>query len=150
MALFEVTAYDKKIYEEELRDFLPDKFIDIHTHLWCKEFAEDGNTRSKGVHKTVKWPSLVADTNPVEDLQEAYRLMFPGKEVSALCFTTRVPYEKNNAYVAEATARVGWAGLYYSDPMESGEELEREIKPEAGFFLNKIFEGPCKAQDEER
>ena len=33
MALFEVTAYDKKVYEEELRDFLPDKILDVHTHV---------------------------------------------------------------------------------------------------------------------
>ena len=26
----------------------------------------------------------------------------------------------------------------------------REIKPEAGFFFNKIYEIPCKAQEEER
>ena len=32
MALFEVTEYDKKVWEEELRDFLPEKIIDIHTH----------------------------------------------------------------------------------------------------------------------
>lgn len=139
MALFEVTEYDKKIYEEELKDFLPDKFIDIHTHLWCKEFAEDGVTRSKG-KGLVRWPSLVADTNPIEDLQEAYRLMFPGKEVSALCFTTRIPYEKNNAYVAESTAKVGgdWAGLYYSDPSQSAEELEKCIR-DGGFLGTKCY-----------
>ena len=31
MALFEVTANDKKVWEEELRDFLPEKIIDIYT-----------------------------------------------------------------------------------------------------------------------
>ena len=138
MALFEVTDYDKKIYEEELKDFLPDKFIDIHTHLWCKEFAPDGNTRPKGY--VVRWPSLVADTNPIEDLQEAYRLMFPGKEVSALCFTTRVPYERNNVYVGESTAKAGgdWAGLYFSLPTQSAEELEQKIR-EGGFLGIKSY-----------
>ena len=138
MALFEVTAYDKKIYEEELKDFLPDKIIDIHTHLWCKEFSVPAVAPSNAPKRTVRWPSLVADTNPIEDLQETYRLMFPGKEVSALCFTTRVPYDKNNAYVASATASVGWAGLYYSDPQESGEELEKHIR-EGGFLGTKCY-----------
>ncbi len=136
MALFEVTDYDKKIYEEELKDFLPDKFIDIHTHLWCKEFDEAAaKVHSK---RNVLWPSLVADTNPIEDLQETYRLMFPGKEVSALCFTTRLPYEKNNAYVAESTARVGWAGLYFSLPTQSAEEVEAEIR-KGGFLGVKSY-----------
>ena len=138
MALFEVTAYDKKIYEEELRDFLPDKIIDIHTHLWCKEFTAPVTTSTSMPKRTVSWPSLVADTNPIEDLQETYRLMFPGKEVSALCFTTKAPYDKNNAYVASSTAAAGWAGLYYSDPMESGEELERHIR-EGGFLGTKCY-----------
>ena len=40
MALFEVTAYDKKIYEEELKDFLPDKILDVHTHVWLDKFLE--------------------------------------------------------------------------------------------------------------
>lgn len=138
MALFEVTAYDKKIYEEELRDFLPDKMIDIHTHLWCKEFSIPVTTPANAPKRTVRWPSLVADTNPIEDLQETYRLMFPGKDVSALCFTTRVPYDKNNAYVAKSTAQAGWYGLYYSDPMESGESLEQHIR-EGGFLGAKCY-----------
>ena len=36
MALFEVTAHDKQVYEQELRDFLPDKMLDVHTHVWLK------------------------------------------------------------------------------------------------------------------
>lgn len=27
------TAYDRQVYESELKDFLPDKMIDIHTHI---------------------------------------------------------------------------------------------------------------------
>ena len=136
MALFEVTAYDKKIYEEELKDFLPDKIIDIHTHLWLKELVPAAP--SNAPKRTVRWPSLVADNNPIEDLQETYRLMFPGKDVSALCFTTKVPYVQQNAYVASSTASVGWYGLYYSDPQESAEELEKHIR-EGGFLGTKCY-----------
>lgn len=136
MALFQVTDYDRKIYEEELKDFLPDKMIDIHTHLKLKELMEGVEMPKK--KRTVAWPRLVADTSPIEDLQETYRLMFPGKEVSALCFTTAVPYDQQNAYVAEATARVGWAGLYFSLPTQSGEEVEQRIR-EGGFLGIKSY-----------
>ena len=37
MALFEVKPYDKKVYEEELKDFLPNKILDVHTHVYRKE-----------------------------------------------------------------------------------------------------------------
>ena len=33
MALFEVTAYDKVVYEQELKDFLPQRLFDVHTHV---------------------------------------------------------------------------------------------------------------------
>ena len=42
MALFEVKDLDKKIYVEELKDFLPDKILDVHTHVWLKEMKDKG------------------------------------------------------------------------------------------------------------
>jgi hypothetical protein len=32
--LFDIKEVDKKFYCERLRDFLPEKIIDIHTHVW--------------------------------------------------------------------------------------------------------------------
>ena len=29
----DLNEYDKRVYEEELRDFLPEKFIDVHVYL---------------------------------------------------------------------------------------------------------------------
>lgn len=138
MALFEVTEYDRQVYEQELKDFLPDKFIDIHTHLWRREFVEAAGLKKKKHDGVVTWPSIVANTNPIEDLQETYRLLFPGKEVSALCFTTSRPFDVQNAYTAESTARVGWAALYGSGPEESAEELEKNIR-QGGFLGIKSY-----------
>ena len=57
MALFEVTEYDKKVWEEELRDFLPEKIIDIHTHVYKREFFEQSpDTARRGL---VSWTSTV-------------------------------------------------------------------------------------------
>ena len=36
MPLFTVTDYDREVYETRLRDFLPPKIIDIHTHTYTK------------------------------------------------------------------------------------------------------------------
>jgi len=138
MALFEVTDYDRKVYEEELRDFLPEKMIDIHTHLWRREFLVEAGLVPKISPRVVAWPSMVANTNPIEDLQETYRLMFPGKEVTAVCFNTSRPNDVQNAYVAESTARVGYAALYGSYPEETAEELEQHIR-EGGFLGVKSY-----------
>ena len=137
MALFEVTPYDKKIYEEELKDFLPDKIIDIHTHVWLDKFL-DKTPKPGYVKRTVTWPTLVALDNSIEDLQETYRLMFPGKEVSAMMFTSKGGWVENNNYVSESAKKTGWPALYYSDPAETPEELEAHIR-NGGFLGVKCY-----------
>ena len=135
MALFEVTENDKRIYETELKDFLPDKILDVHTHVWLESLTvPESEDKEK---RTVTWPSLVARDNSLEDLQETYRLMFPGKEVSALMFTSSVHSiesgRANNVYVSEASRRSGWPALYYSHPTQTPDEVEQMIR--AGGFV---------------
>lgn len=137
MSLFEVTDYDRFVYEQELKDFLPDKMIDIHTHVWKKELKDpepEGDTRA------AVWPTLVAADNSIEDLQETYRLMFPDKEVSAMFFAsgTRGSLKAMNDYNSKASAKTGFPALYYSKPTEDPEDLERIIK-EGGFLGLKSF-----------
>lgn len=136
MALFEVTAYDKKVYEEELKDFLPEKIIDIHTHVWRKDFNEAPNPERKKI--TVTWPSLVAPENSVADLQETYQLMFPGKDVKALIFSGGGGSYKNNVYVSEESKKYDFPALYYSCPTESADEIEKKVR-EGGFLGLKSY-----------
>lgn len=35
-----LSEYDKKVYETELKSFLPYEFIDCHTHIWKKDFPD--------------------------------------------------------------------------------------------------------------
>ncbi|MBQ2468614.1 MAG: hypothetical protein II503_02910, partial [Clostridia bacterium] len=135
MALFEVTENDKRVYEEELRSFLPDKILDVHTHVWLDSLTIPKPSDEES--RTVLWPSLVAKDNSIEDLRETYRLLFPDKDVSALMFTNEVWDIKsgaaNNDYVAEASRVTGWPALYYSHPTQSADEVERMIR--RGGFL---------------
>lgn len=137
MALFEVTDYDKKIWEEELKDFLPDKIIDCHTHVYSREFFDPEATSFK--HKTVTWTDTIAKDNPIEDLDETYKLMFPGKDVKALMFIGgKTGIAKNNAYLAEKSKEYGWPALYYSHPTETADELEAAIR-KGGFLGAKCY-----------
>ena len=133
MALFEVTPYDRKIYEEELRDFLPQKILDVHTHVWLDKYLDHKPLAPGEVKRTVTWPSLVALDNSIEDLQETYRLMLPGKDVTALMFSNSGRSQQANDYVADASRRSGFPALYFSAPEESPEEVERQIRK--GGFL---------------
>jgi predicted TIM-barrel fold metal-dependent hydrolase len=140
MAIFEVTENDRRIYETELKDFLPDKILDVHTHVWLESLTVPESEEK--VKRTVTWPSLVARDNSLEDLQETYRLMFPGKDVSALMFTSSVHSiesgRANNVYVSEASRRSGWPALYYSHPTQSPDEVEKMIR-DGGFVGIKSY-----------
>ena len=101
MALFEIKDLDKKIWEEELKDFLPEKILDVHTHVYKREFYE--KPKANEVKRTVSWPNTVASENPIEDLQETYELMFPGKDVKALMFIGGGGRDKNNESLSFST-----------------------------------------------
>lgn len=129
MALFELTANDKRIWEEELKDFLPEKIIDVHAHVWLDELRVVDPTAPK---RTVTWTRVVAKDDPIEHLQQTYALLFPGKDVKALFFSNGEGIANNN-YVAECSKKTGWPSLYFSHPTESAQELEQHIR--AGGFL---------------
>ncbi len=134
MALFEVTANDKRIYEEELKDFLPEKIIDVHAHVWLDHLKEVDPTAPK---RTVTWTQVVAKDNPIEHLQQTYELLFPGKQVSALFFANGEG-DGNNRYVAESSRKTGWPALYFSHPTETAEELEQHIR-QGGYLGIKSY-----------
>lgn len=140
MALFEVTEYDKKIYEEELRDFLPDKMLDVHTHVWLDSLKDGPRCKPGEVKRTVTWPSLVALDNSIEDLQETYRLMFPGKEVTSLIFSGGGGSGGINDYVTESSKKSGFPSLYYSHPTQSADELEAEIRKRGALGLKSYLD----------
>ena len=126
MSLFTVTDYDREVYETQLKDFLPPKLIDIHTHTYTKATLGPAPENLR----VVTWPSLVAAENPIEDHVEAYRLFFPDKQVSALCFASLSPNDDQagaNDYVARVTRELGWPALYFAKPTQSAEELEAEL-----------------------
>jgi len=131
MSLFEVKDIDKRIYENELAGFLPDEIIDIHTHVHSIK-----NKREKDTSRQVMWPSLVAEENTGAQLAETYRLMFPGKKVTPLIFTTankNEDYKITNNYVAGESGKFGFPALYFSMPWEKKDQLEEKCRK--GNFL---------------
>ncbi len=142
MPLFNVKEVDIRCYEDELRDFLPDRIVDIHTHIWKKEHKRSSGNDSR----TVSWPSLVASENPAEDLKETYELMFPGKSVTPLVFSTVPKYgedfETLNRYVRSASDEMGWPALLFSSPFWSAEELDSKVRGN-GFLGIKSYLTAC-------
>lgn len=136
--LFEVKDFDRKFYEKNLKDFLPAKIFDIHTHVWLEKFK----AREKNAPvRSVSWPYLVAKDNSIEDLMETYKLMFPDKEVKSLIFSNLGlgdDFDAANEYVRKASKNHGFPALIFSDPRWSALEFEEKIE-KGGFYGCKVY-----------
>jgi predicted TIM-barrel fold metal-dependent hydrolase len=135
--LFEVKDVDWRFYDEKLQSFLPGRIIDVHTHVWLKDFRQAPPTG-----RAVTWPLRVAEQDPVEDLVETYELLFPGKSTMPLMFSFVESHEDDfetaNAYVSRAAREHRFAALVFASPQWSGQRLEREIR-EGGFLGAKVY-----------
>lgn len=130
--LFQTKPVDERFYAEKIRDFLPERIIDIHTHIWLKG---EENREGRG-SRVVSWPSLVADENPVEDLIETYKLLLPGKVVTPLIFNNPAEgktLDDLNGYITGCAGRYRFPSLMLSRPEWTGDDFERRLKE--GNFL---------------
>ena len=131
--LIDIKPVDREFYETRIRDFLPQRIIDIHAHIWEGQSWQPSNDSSSRV---AAWPARVAATNPIDDLLETYRLMLPGKSVMPMVFSNPViggDLEVLNAYAAQAAELHKLPALMLTQPQWSGSELEQKVQ--AGGFL---------------
>jgi predicted TIM-barrel fold metal-dependent hydrolase len=135
--LFDVKGVDRRLYRAKLQGFLPERIIDVHAHVWLKDFRKAPPTG-----RAVTWPLRVAAQDPVEDLVETYELLFPGKAVKPLMFSFveshQDDFEAANAYVSRAAREHGFVALVFASPQWSAQRLEREIR-EGGFLGAKVY-----------
>ena len=138
MALFELTKEDRCLYDTELRGFLPNEIYDIHSHLWLESFW---STPKSTDMRAVSWPYLIARDNCVRDLDESYRLLFPGRRVVPMVFANPEPDDdlrQHNAYVHHSALEYGYPALYFSHPNQPAAEVERHVL-EGGFLGLKSY-----------
>lgn len=125
--LFQVKPVDKKFYEEKIRDILPDRIIDVHTHIWLKSMKN----RPGQEKRVVNWPSRVAEENPAADLIQTYKLLLPGKTVTPLIFNSPTR-GKNldilNGYVTRSAKKYKLPSLMLSNPAWPGEDFAQKLK----------------------
>jgi uncharacterized protein len=136
--LFEIKPLDREVYETRLRDWLPDTLIDVHTHVWLDRFKAK---QSNEPLRTVTWPSRVALDSPIEELQETYRLLFPGQRVIPTIFSSLATGDDEaaaNACVSESAHRAGCPALLFAAPQWSAAEFERRVQA-GGFVGAKVY-----------
>ncbi|QEN09172.1 hypothetical protein EXM22_14725 [Oceanispirochaeta crateris] len=136
--LFPMTDYDKMIYNTELSDYLPERMIDIHTHVYLNKFRAK---KPEGIVRAVTWPSLVAEHSPIEELLETYKIMFPGKRVTPLIFSSIKrgdDADAQNDYIAQSAAANNVPALLYSFPEWNIETLHTKLE-QGNFHGVKVY-----------
>jgi len=129
---------DADLYRSELMDFLPDRIIDFHVHIWKKDFLQD---RFDCPQRLPAWPMRVANENPAEDLKKNYAALFPGKEVLPLIFGYPVRdfnMDAGNRYVISSAAQEGWPALMMATPDMTVDALEQGVR-QGAFCGVKVY-----------
>lgn len=137
MYALNMTDYDRMVYETELKDFLPDTFIDIHTHIWKVSFRPYGSANGGS-----EWTRRVADEQTAEALMDGLERLYPGKKVIPLVFGgCDQDLGQCNAYVRESAKKYGFPTLLRTDHSMSAEELEKQVKENGCLGLKPYLTG---------
>ena len=133
-----LTDYDRQVYEKELKDFLPKKFIDFHIHINRNEFPLCGSDNGGST-----WTKLIYDEMKIEDLMGALKELFPENKVTPLVFGgCRQVHSYLNNYVKESSEKYGCPILFRSSYEMTPEYLEKEVQ-EGGFLGLKPYLRDC-------
>jgi len=136
--LFEVKPADTQFYQENIQSFIPDRIIDIHTHVWLAQHRVQVADNLSGI---VSWPGRVARENPIEDLINTYHLLFPDKKVMPLIFSNVGPGDDVSAmndYVRTAAETHHFPSLVFALPEWHAEQFEKTIL-QGGYYGCKVY-----------
>lgn len=125
----ELTDLDRRIWSEELDDFVPQRVYDVHTHLYSWRHNLDPNKESSGYAK------LLGDRFAEANWQMADKcdgLLMPGRRVSRLSFPFPFPhpcdFDGANEHVAKEVSGDGpSAALMLVHPGMTAEHVEQQL-----------------------
>lgn len=124
---FEYTDVDRRFFEERLAERLPERLFDAHRHVQLPEHLDE----SRAPFQRGAFPDEIAGPESVEQARLGYEIMFPGRQVEMLAFgmpATNCDCAASNAYVSEALAVSGSAGLALVRPEWSADRLLEELR----------------------
>jgi len=133
-----VTDYDRKVYENEIKDFLPKEFIDFHIHSYKNTFKLTGSRNGGSA-----WTRLVCDEMTTEQMFDCFKKLFPENKVTPLVFGSCMKdFKETNDYVREEGKKHGFPTLYRCSYDMDIEELEKSVK-NGGFLGLKPYLSYC-------
>lgn len=104
---------NRRIWEEELADFLPDKILDFHIHLMNPGVIPQTTPFSSGGHDITQYT--------FQDMDQDLRELFPGRQMAAVVFGFPDPaydFKSNNEYIANGCDRKRTFPFRLIDPDE--------------------------------
>lgn len=122
-------SHNRKIFQEELDSFLPDRILDFHVHVFNENVVPPGETFCNAGHPIVKYD--------LDDLAQDLEEIYPGRESHAVCFgfpDVHYDFTRNNAYLAQECDGQRFFALRLFDPLiDTPEALEHDLS--TGKFL---------------
>ena len=122
-------ALDRRIWEEELSDFVPTRIFDAHCHLYRREFDlnyQDAQTSGRDFTTETVWRDC-----DLQIVRTAESVALPGRTITRLAFPfpfRRCDFERSNQFIAaEIAAEPGSAALMLVEPAMSAELVEKTI-----------------------
>lgn len=125
----ERTDLDRRIWDEELEDFVPPRVFDAHTHLYRWAHYLDP-AKDRGPYHAFAGTTWAEATRELADAVDA--TLMPGRAVRRLAFPFPFPhpcdFDAANRYLAEQVRESpGSAGLLLVHPGVSAEDAERQV-----------------------
>jgi len=134
MCDFMINDYDRKIYQNELKPFLPKEFIDCHVHIWQKDFPVQGAHNGGAT-----WTDKVAEDLSADQLLQGYKTLFPDNIVTPLVFGGCLKHIPTcNNYVKDNADKYGFPTLFRTSYDMTPDYLENEVK-KGGFLGLKPY-----------
>lgn len=115
-----------KIYREEIKDFIPNRILDFHVHVFNEHVFPEGGPG-------FELPGMHIRSYTISETKQDMKKLYPGKEFSAVVFgfpDDKYNHEVNNRYVA---ADSDWKSIYpfrLLRPDEEPGKLEKELTSE--------------------
>lgn len=138
---YTMSDYDKKVYEDELVNFLPTNIVDSHAHVW--RVVDDRKNR---VEFPDYWPDRVAGQCSIEDLKQTYTDLFPKNKVVPVIFGWPSQYlDKGNSYISKVGKENNYPTMFLTDYYMSGEFIEEQVI-KGGFQGLKPYLDNCRKE----
>ncbi|NQU44911.1 amidohydrolase family protein [bacterium] len=128
---------NRAIWENEFEDFLPERILDFHVHVFNAGVVPPDETYSCAGHALTRYD--------IEDLAADLDDAYPGRKTSAVCFGlphANYDRDRNNRYIAENCDNSRFYAFRLFDPNEDPQAVRCDIErnPYLGLkpYLNYV------------